>query len=237
MACKGENSVSKDAKSTASGSLGDTLVILKNPTFWILMLWYLCQETLIITYQGSFYTMINYYGNNIKNKVSTYTDVYSWFQVGSLFWALLTGLMLDKLVAGKTKQDKEGCFVVPFFLTVLTGFLVSIACIIPIVELQFVAILFHSLLKTGTHALHLTFMTSAFPKEHFGKALGTQLSIVYIFTFIELPVFSWYKHSLESDPLWLGVLFLGLCFTANCLPFYLLWRRCRTTKSDNYTPQ
>ncbi|XP_013399771.1 solute carrier family 43 member 3-like [Lingula anatina] len=201
------------------------------------MLWFLCQNTLIVTYQGSFYAIINYYGNNVKDKVSTYTDVYSWFQVGSLFWALLTGLMLDKLVSRATTYEKERCFVVPFFLTVLAGFIASIACIIPIIELQFVAILFHSMLKTGSYATNMTYIASAFPKEHFGKTYGIQIGIGFLFTFVEYPIFAWYKYSLESDPFWLGLLFLGMCLTASCLPFYLLWRRCRSTRNNSYTPQ
>ncbi|XP_013399835.1 uncharacterized protein LOC106165979 isoform X2 [Lingula anatina] len=165
MACKGENSVRKDAKSTNSSSLPGTLVILKNPTFWMLMLWYLCQETFIITYQGIFYAMVNYNENNVKNKVSAYTDVYSWFQVGSLIWALLTGLKFDRHVADKATIDKEPCVILPFFLTSLTGFIVFIACCLSIIELHVVAILFYSLLRTGSHALHLTYMTTAYTPQ------------------------------------------------------------------------
>ncbi|XP_013385856.1 large neutral amino acids transporter small subunit 3-like isoform X2 [Lingula anatina] len=170
-----------------------------------------------------------------NSPVSTYTDVYSWFQVGSLIWALLNGLMLDKLVSRATADDKERCFVVPFFITVLAGLIASIACIIPIIEMQFVAILFHSMLKTGSYASHLAYIASTFPKEHFGKTYGIQIGIGFLFTFIEYPIFAWYKYSLESDPFWLGLLFLGICLTASCLPFYLLWRRCRYTRSNSYT--
>ncbi|XP_013399798.1 solute carrier family 43 member 3 [Lingula anatina] len=229
-----EKSKSEEEEKDTNTCLQGSLLILKSPTFLMLMLWILCQHTLIVTYRGSFYSLINYYGNNVKSTVSTYTDVYSWFQVGSLFWALLTGLMLDKLVAKATNDDKEQCFVVPFSLTVLAGIVVSVACIIPIMEMQFVAILFHSLLKTGSYAVHLAFITTTFSKEHIGKAYGIQVSVANILTFVQLPIFSWYKYSLESDPLWLGVLFLGICLTASCLPFYLLWRRCRSTRKNSY---
>ncbi|XP_013399746.1 uncharacterized protein LOC106165927 [Lingula anatina] len=162
ISCEIENSLSKENGESANNCfLHDTLLILKLPAFWVLMLWFLCQNTIIVTYQGSFYSMINYYGNNVKNKVSTYTDVYSWFQMGSLFWALLTGLMLDKLVSRATTDDKERCFVVPFFLTVLAGFIASIACIIPFIEMQFVAIMFHSMLKTGSYAVHMAYVAIA----------------------------------------------------------------------------
>ncbi|XP_013422217.1 solute carrier family 43 member 3 [Lingula anatina] len=231
-----ENPDSKENdESTNIGLLHGTLLILKRPIFWMLLLWLTCQGTVIITYDGCFYAIISYYGNNAKSTISTYTDVYSWLQVVSLFWALLTGLMLDKLLTRATQNDKEHCFVVPFFLTVLAGVIVSIACIIPIIEMQLVAVVFHSVLKTGTFAVHFAFVVSAFPKEHFGKAFGIQVTVSGLLTFIELPIFSWYKHSLESDPLWLGVLFLGICFTASCLPFYLLWRKRRYTRSSNYT--
>ncbi|XP_013409247.1 solute carrier family 43 member 3-like [Lingula anatina] len=142
--------------------------------------------------------------------------------------------MLDKYVATASKDDKERCFVVPFFLTVLAGVIVSIACVIPIIEIQYVAIFFHSVLKTGSFAVHLAYVISAFPKEHFGKAFGIQVTVSCLLAFIELPIFSWYKYSLKSDQLWLGVLFLGICFTASCLPFYHLWRRCRSTRSLSY---
>ncbi|XP_013409244.1 large neutral amino acids transporter small subunit 4-like [Lingula anatina] len=183
----------KDDESTNIGVLHGTLLILKSTTFWVLMLWLICQDTVIITYDGCFYAIISYYGNNVKNTVSTYTDVYSWFQVSSLFWALLTGLMLDKLVAKTTKDDKTHCFVVPFFLTVAAGIVVSIACVIPIIEMQFVAILFQCIFKSGTFAVHLAFLEAAFPKEHFGKALGIQVTVSSLLTFIELPIFSWYN--------------------------------------------
>ncbi|XP_013399818.1 solute carrier family 43 member 3 [Lingula anatina] len=231
-----ENSESAEEDKGSDTSIPQgSLLILKRPAFLMLMLWFLCQQTLIVTYLGSFYSIINYYGNNIKSTVSTYTDVYSWLQVGSLFWALLTGLMLDKLIANTNNDDKEQCFMVPFALTVLAAIVVSIACIIPIIEMQFVAILCHSLMKTGSYAVHLAFITAAFPKGHIGKAYGIQVSVANILTFVQLPIFSWYKYSLESDPLWLGVLFLGICLTASCLPFYLLWRRCRSTRNKSYS--
>ncbi|XP_013400990.1 solute carrier family 43 member 3-like [Lingula anatina] len=223
----------EDDKGTNTSLLQGSVLILKSPSFWVLMLWFLCQETLMVTYLGSFYSMINYYGNNVKSTVSTYTDAFSWLQMGSLFWAFLTGLMLDKLLSRATKDDKEQCFMVPFALTVLAAIVVSIACIIPIIEMQFVAILFHSMLKTGSYAVHLTFIIAAFPKEHIGKTFGIQVSVGNLLTFVQFPIFSWYKYSLESDPLWLGVLFLGMCSIASCLPFYLLRRRCRLTRSDS----
>ncbi|XP_013384279.1 uncharacterized protein LOC106154472 [Lingula anatina] len=86
-----ENSESKETdKGTYISSLQGSLLVLKKPTFWMSMLWLCCQTTLIVTFQ-----------------VSTYTDVFSWFQVGALFWALLTGLILDKLIAGATKEGNK----------------------------------------------------------------------------------------------------------------------------------
>ncbi|XP_013409232.1 large neutral amino acids transporter small subunit 3 isoform X2 [Lingula anatina] len=226
-----ENPDSKDVDDNTNTSLlHGTLLLIRRPTFWLLLLWFICQDTIIVTYQGCFYAIINYYGNNVKSTVSTYTDVYSWFQVVSLFWALPTGLMLDRLIARSTKEDKERCFMLPLSLAISVGIVVSIACIIPVIEMHFVAIFFHSVLKTGSYAVHLAFVASVFPREHFGKAYGIQNTVSSLVNFINLPIFSWYKYSLESDPLGLGVLFLGICFTASSLPFYLLWHRCRSTQ-------
>ncbi|XP_013409241.1 uncharacterized protein LOC106172873 [Lingula anatina] len=156
-----ENPDSKDVDDNTNTSLlHGTLLLIKRPTFWLLLFWFICQDTIIVTYQGCFYAIINYYGNNVKSTVSMYTDVYSWFQVVSLFWALPTGLMLDKLIASSTKEDKERCFMVPLSLAIFVGIVVSIACIIPVIEMHFVAIFFHSVLKTGSYAVHMAFVAS-----------------------------------------------------------------------------
>ncbi|XP_013410361.1 solute carrier family 43 member 3 [Lingula anatina] len=201
-------------------------VVLKGAMFWMTQFWFCGNSFLIVSYFGSFNAMIEYRSYGDVNAISHYTNVFGYLQLGiSMPLAIFAGHLVNRLHSGEDRIHAEPkTFIGPFLVTCMSGLLLWVTCAVPVLEVHYVAMLLHCVLRTFTYGVHLAFLVYALPHEHFGKVFSIQRAIMTAVTAVQYIMFSWLKNGLNSDPLYFSLTLCGTACATLCLPFYLIRR-------------
>ncbi|XP_013417457.1 solute carrier family 43 member 3 [Lingula anatina] len=199
--------------------------IFKSPLFWTTQIWFSGNVLLVVMYFGSFNSIIDYLSHGDQSIVSHYTNVLGILQLTtSIPMAVAGGYVVDrqKNRAQKGAKAQPKFFLGPFFITSFSGLSLWALCAVPVLEVQYVAMLVHSLLRTFAYGVHISFLAYAFPPQHFGKIYSIQLSTQTVIGSLQYPLFYWLKSGLESSPLFFSLVNVGIACLTFCLPIYVL---------------
>ncbi|XP_013418089.1 solute carrier family 43 member 3 [Lingula anatina] len=217
--------------SHVTGNTTSFLSILKEPLFWWSELWFAGNILLVTLYFGSFNAIIDFRSNKNIQQVSLYTDVVGYVQlVVSMPASAALGYLVDRQQRADATHADPKTYIPSFLIGSVSGLIVWILCAVPNLEVQFVAMVSHCVLRSGVFGIQTAFVAYAFPIAHFGKIYTVQRALMAVFGGLQYPLFHWYKHKLHSDPLYFSLLLVGVSCLTFGLPVYVAKVKVKTEK-------
>uniref|UniRef100_A0A8C5WIJ9 Solute carrier family 43 member 3 n=1 Tax=Leptobrachium leishanense TaxID=445787 RepID=A0A8C5WIJ9_9ANUR len=161
--------------------------------------------------------------------VSYYTNVFALSQCCGILCAPWNGIIIDRQ---KRKQnvsdslaDLKSC-VVSLALTATQCMLFSISATLPMLPALYATFILQVLNRSFLYGGNATFLSIAFPAQHFGKLFGLMMSLSALVLVFQYPTFYIIRTYLHGDPFYVNIALLILGILAFIHPINVL-RVCR----------
>lgn len=171
-----------------------------------------------------------------RELVSSYTNAFAITQFFGVLCAPWNGLLMDRL---KQKYQKEArktgtsesaaalCSAVPSLaLTSLLCLGFALCASVRVLPLQYVTFILQVISRSFLYGGNASFLTLAFPSEHFGKLFGLVMALSAIVSLLQFPIFMLIKGPLQNDPLYVNVTLVLFTLVTLVHPI-LVYRKCR----------
>nr|KAF6467845.1 solute carrier family 43 member 3 [Rousettus aegyptiacus] len=171
-----------------------------------------------------------------RDLVSSYTNAFAITQFFGVLCAPWNGLLMDRL---KQKYQKEArrtgspdsaaalrSAVPSLALTSLLCLGFALCASIPILPLQYVTFILQVISRSFLYGGNASFLTLAFPSEHFGKLFGLVMALSAIVSLLQFPIFMLIGGPLQNDPLYVNVTLVLFSLVTLVHPL-LVYRECR----------
>ncbi|XP_034349700.1 equilibrative nucleobase transporter 1 isoform X2 [Arvicanthis niloticus] len=169
--------------------------------------------------------------------VSAYTNAFAITQFFGMLCAPWNGLLIDRL---KQKYQKEArrtgfsseavalCSMVPSLaLTSLLSLGFTLCASIPVIQLQYATFILQVVSRSFLYGCNATFLTLAFPSEHFGKLFGLVMALSAIVSLLQFPLF---KVSPKSNAVNVS---MALAIFLTLVHPFLVYSECRAEKKKS----
>ncbi|XP_028400968.1 solute carrier family 43 member 3-like isoform X2 [Dendronephthya gigantea] len=173
-------------------------------------------------YVGYLNSYLEFMSDNDHDTVSHYTNWFGIAQFSGFVFAPIVGIVMDWKPKGKRNQKTDLGFVVGFFLTSFTAFVLNILVLVPDLSVQYASFVVQVVLRAFVYTVYSAFLLHKFPLSQFGKLYGAGHLISAVIGSIQYGLFTISEDTLEKDPFWVNVGFLVSCLYLNVLPI-LLW--------------
>ncbi|XP_041349137.1 solute carrier family 43 member 3-like [Gigantopelta aegis] len=200
--------------------------IALSPLFLFDLMWICIQRLINWFFVGFFNPWITRLACGDKSVVSHYTSFFAVVQFLGIFTAPMSGRLMDRKIKSvhkysNPKYEKLHASIASFLLNITVSVLLAITMMIPVIEVQYLTCILHSLHRSFLYGPNSAFLANAFPAEHFGKLFGISLTVSASFGMLQYPLFLLIQGPLNNDPLVVNILFIILMMITFIHPAYI----------------
>ncbi|XP_036621274.1 solute carrier family 43 member 3 [Trichosurus vulpecula] len=187
--------------------------------FWHL-LWLSSMQLWHYLFIGTLNPMLNRLAHGDQHLVSTYTNAFAITQLFGVLCAPWNGFLLDRLKKKYLQEARKRGFpdsMADLHSTYPSLALTSLLCLgfsicasIPILKLQYFTFILQVISRSFLYGGNAAFITLAFPSQHFGKILGTAMTLSAVISFLQFPIFVLIKGPLQGDPIYVNIVLILL---------------------------
>nr|XP_012605424.1 solute carrier family 43 member 3 isoform X2 [Microcebus murinus] len=222
----------------------------KPRSFWSYVLsrrfaWHLLWLSVIQLYHylfiGTLNSLLTSLAGGDRAIVSTYTNAFAITQFFGVLCAPWNGLLMDKLKQKYQKEAKRtgsSTSMVALRSAVPSLTLTSLLCLgftvcasVPVLPLQYATFILQVVSRSFLYGSNATFLTLAFPSEHFGKLFGLVMALSAIVSLFQFPIFTLIKGPLQNDPFYVNMMLILATLLTFVHPF-LVYLECRLPKGS-----
>ncbi|XP_025089187.1 solute carrier family 43 member 3-like isoform X2 [Pomacea canaliculata] len=197
-----------------------------SPLFITDLVWMCVQRLRSWIFVGMFNPWITRLACGDKSLVSHYTSAYAAMQFFGIFTAPLSGRLMDRKIRGgdrygNPRYERLHASIASFILNSTVSVLLTVGTLIPVLQLQYITCLLHTLHRSFLYGPNSAFVANAFPNEHFGKLFGITLTVSAVFSALQYPLFLIMQGPLNGDPFFINVFLLVLMLVSFVHPIYI----------------
>eukprot|EP01138_Halocafeteria_seosinensis_P005628 gb/GECG01005753.1/.p1 GENE.gb/GECG01005753.1/~~gb/GECG01005753.1/.p1 ORF type:complete len:545 (+),score=49.92 gb/GECG01005753.1/:1-1635(+) len=154
-----------------------------------------------------FFVTLNIVLEEMGDTDGTFTEVFGWISLGGLGAVFVTGTIIERygLVGG-------------FWGSNISGVLLSILSLIPVLELQILTFIVFVIFRSFLFSIAATFFASEFGIDNFGKLMGITFCIGGGFGFLSQPLLIMGLDSFDRDFTVPGLIVLALTLIQTSFP-------------------
>lgn len=154
-----------------------------------------------------FFVSLNEVLKNMGDSHGTYTQIFGWISLAGVGVVFVTGTIIDKygLIGG-------------FWGSNISGLLLSVLSLIPILELQILTFLVFVIFRSFLFSVAATFFSTEFGFDNFGKLMGSTLCLAGGVGFLSQPLFILGVEEFNRDFTVPGLILLALTLVQMIIP-------------------
>ncbi|XP_071093116.1 equilibrative nucleobase transporter 1-like [Haliotis cracherodii] len=227
-----ENNINGLTASVAERTRTPTMLeVMKTPLFMCNLMWMCFQRLRSWFFVGMFNVWITRLACGDKAVVSHYTSFFAMVQFIGIFTSPMSGRLMDRRIpAAKVyhniRLERLHASVASILMCSGLSLVFSIMVAIPVLPLQYVSCILHSICRSFIYGPNFAFAANAYPIEHFGKVTGVILTVSAVFGMLQYPLFLLIQGPLENNPLVVDVLFITMMVATFGHPMYI-WNYLR----------
>ncbi|XP_028305061.1 solute carrier family 43 member 3-like [Gouania willdenowi] len=180
-----------------------------------LFLWHIVWVVIIVFCHVIFLSTVNptlsRLAQNDQTLVSHYSNVFAFTQLCSVFFAPISGLIMDRhkrrpLAPGETKREAElSASILALVLTCLLCFFFYVCFTSTILPLQYLTFILQVACSSFFYGGHQAFVSIAFPMTHFGKISGIAMFVSGVVLLLQFPILRLIQHTLQGNQLLVNI--------------------------------
>ncbi|XP_046546190.1 solute carrier family 43 member 3-like [Haliotis rubra] len=207
------------------------LEVMKTPLFIWNLMWMCFQRLRSWFFVGMFNVWMTRLACGDKAIVSQYTSFFASVQFIGIFTSPMSGRLMDRRIPAakiynSLRMERLHASLASFLMCSGLSLVFTILVAIPILPLQYVSCILHSVCRSFIYGPNFAFAANAYPLEHFGKATGVILTVSAIFGMLQYPLFLLIQGPLDNNPLVVDILFITMMVVSFGHPMYI-WNYLR----------
>ena len=190
---------------------------LKKPLFWSEAIFMVVLHVRAVFFTSTFTTWIDNTYQLTDDDLTNIITVFALIQSGVVLTAPINGLFIDLLVKKNTKAgygQREAKILGLFsskLMACVCSIVVSTFICINSFPLQYATIVVFLILRSFMYGGSLALLALLYPKEHYGKLVGSVQSIFGLLQLLQFPLFDLVLHTFNGDFLPLNIAFVVAC--------------------------